>query len=296
MKKTPFQIAVIDMQMPFMDGETLGRAMKADSRLASMKLVLLTSLGTRGDAKHFAEVGFDAYLTKPVRHLELKGVLSAVWGKEGEKLPAMRTIATRHTVRETQGLFADRKARILVAEDNFTNQQVALGILKKMGLRADAVGNGSEALKALETIPYDLVLMDVQMPEMDGMDATRRIRDPGSTVLDHHIPIVAMTAHAMTGDREKCLETGMDGYVAKPISPPRSCRCSGKTSSWRKRGETEDRDLGPGTRRQRTQGFQNGAPSLEPSDYAGKPYGRRGVAWHDHGGFSGGHSRTDRKA
>jgi CheY-like chemotaxis protein/HPt (histidine-containing phosphotransfer) domain-containing protein len=109
--------------------------------------------------------------------------------------------------------------RILLAEDNLTNQQVALGILKKLGLRADAVGNGAEAVRALETVPYDLVLMDVQMPEMDGLEATTRIRDPRSAVLHHGIPIIAMTAHAMQDDRDRCLKAGMDDYVTKPISP-----------------------------------------------------------------------------
>jgi CheY-like chemotaxis protein/HPt (histidine-containing phosphotransfer) domain-containing protein len=109
--------------------------------------------------------------------------------------------------------------RILLAEDNVTNQQVALGILKKLGLRADAVADGAEAIRALETIAYDLVLMDVQMPEMDGLEATARIRDPRSSVLHHRVPIIAMTAHAMQGDRDRCLEAGMDDYVTKPISP-----------------------------------------------------------------------------
>ena len=128
-------------------------------------------------------------------------------------------ITTRLAARETLNLFAGRKARILLAEDNITNQQVAVGILKKFGLRADAVANGAEALQALETIPYDLVLMDVQMPVMDGLEATRQIRDPQSAVRHHAIPIIAMTAHAMQGDRERCLEAGMNDYLSKPVSP-----------------------------------------------------------------------------
>ncbi len=216
----PFRLAVIDMQMPGMDGETLGRVIRADARLDDTRMVMLTSLGTRGDARHFEEIGFSAYATKPVRHEELKSVLSLALAElEGAK-PMPRNIVTRHTARETLNLFAGCKARILLAEDNITNQQVALGILKKLGLRADAVANGAEALKALETIPYDLVLMDVQMPVMDGIEATHQIRDSESAHLpNHRIPIIAMTAHAMQGDRDRCLEAGMDDYVSKPVVP-----------------------------------------------------------------------------
>jgi CheY-like chemotaxis protein/HPt (histidine-containing phosphotransfer) domain-containing protein len=109
--------------------------------------------------------------------------------------------------------------RILLAEDNITNQEVAVGILKKLGLRANTVANGMEAVKALEILPYDLVLMDVLMPEMDGLEATRQIRNPQSAVLNHQIPIIAMTANAMKGDREECLAAGMNDYVSKPVSP-----------------------------------------------------------------------------
>jgi PAS domain S-box-containing protein len=131
---------------------------------------------------------------------------------EGDCRPK-QTIATPRTIRKLRrGEF-----RILLTEDNITNQQLVLGILKKMGLRAEAVANGAEALKALETIPYDLVLMDVQMPEMDGIEATRQIRDPHSAVPNHGIPVIAMTAHAMQGDRELCLEAGMNDYLAKPV-------------------------------------------------------------------------------
>jgi PAS domain S-box-containing protein len=215
----PFRIAVIDMQMPGMDGETLGRTIKADARLAGTRMVMLTSLGTRGDARRLEAIGFEAYATKPIRHLELKTVLSLALAERDRAEPTSRPIATRHTARETlKQRFADRKARILLAEDNITNQKVALGILKTLGLRADAVANGAEAVQALVTLPYDLVLMDVQMPEMDGLEATRHIRNPQSAVLNRRIPIIAMTAHAMQGDRERCLEAGMSDYVPKPVS------------------------------------------------------------------------------
>ncbi len=214
----PFRIAVIDMQMPDVDGEAVGRAIHADERLAGTRTVMLTALGKRGEARCFQEAGFAAYVTKPIRHQELKTVLSMVLtGREWTE-PALRPTHVGHTVREARGLFARRKARILLAEDNITNQQVALGMLKRLGLRADPVANGLEALKALETVAYDLVLMDSQMPLMDGFETTRQIRNPQSGTINHKVAIIAMTAHAMQGDREKCLAAGMDDYVSKPVS------------------------------------------------------------------------------
>ncbi len=209
-----FVAAILDMQMPDMDGTDVARAIKADDTLKDIRLVLLTSLGQRGDARQMEEIGFSAYLMKPARQSDLFDSLSTVLA--GSQLGrGARHIVTRHAVREMRR----GAVRILLAEDNVTNQQVALGILNKLGLRADAVGDGAQAIHSLETVPYGLVLMDVQMPEMDGFEATRRIRDPGSAVLDHAVPIIAMTAHAMQGDRELCLEAGMDDYVTKPISP-----------------------------------------------------------------------------
>ena len=216
----PFRIALIDMQMPGMDGETLGRSIKADPRLGDIRMVMLTSVGERGDAQRFEEIGFAAYATKPIRHQELKTVLSLVLVERdgGKRTPP--SIVTRHLARETQQsrFAAMRHARILLAEDNITNQEVALGVLQGLGLSADAVFNGVEAVKALETTPYDLVLMDCQMPEMDGYQATARIRDPQSKCRNTAIPIIAMTANAMQGDREKCLDAGMNDYITKPIS------------------------------------------------------------------------------
>ncbi|MBN1141232.1 MAG: response regulator [Deltaproteobacteria bacterium] len=216
----PFRIAVIDMQMPGMDGATVGCLIRQDPDLAEIRLVMLTSLAARGDARRFADLGFAAYATKPIQHEELRGVLSLAL-KSGEAgAPAPRAIVTRHTVRESWNRFQGSGARLLLAEDNITNQQVALALLRKMGLQADAVADGAEAVKALEAIPYDLVLMDVQMPRLDGFAASRIIRDPASAVRDHGIPIIALTAHAMEGDRERCLEAGMNDFVPKPVSPP----------------------------------------------------------------------------
>ena len=210
----PFRAAILDMQMPVMDGATLAQTIKADETLKDTRLVLMTSLGQRGDARKMEQIGFAAYLIKPARQSELFDCLATVLADTPVAQPE-RPIITRHIIRELRS----GVVRILLAEDNITNQQVAIGILKKLGLRADPVANGEEAINALKTIPYDLVLMDVQMPVMDGLDATRQIRNPRSAVKNHNIPIIAMTAHAMQGDRERCLKAGMNDYVTKPVNP-----------------------------------------------------------------------------
>jgi PAS domain S-box-containing protein len=207
----PYRVAIIDMQMPDMDGESLGRVIRLDAKLADTRLVMLTSLGARGDAKRLQELGFSGYAVKPIRREELRGVLCLALAGGEDKSP--RPIATRHAARETLSMFSHRNARILLAEDNITNQKVALGILKKIGLQAEAVANGRQALDALEARSYDLVLMDVQMPELDGLEATRRIRRSRH----RDIPVIAMTAHAMQGDKDKCLKAGMNDYLTKPI-------------------------------------------------------------------------------
>ena len=211
----PFRIALVDMQMPVMDGATLGGKIKADPDLNPTRLVMLTSAGMRGDASRLKAIGFSAYLNKPVKKSHLYDCLVTVLGIPSTPSRERSTpIITRYGLEEAK----KRRVRILVAEDNVVNQKVALHILQKLGYRADAVADGREAVMALETIPYDLVLMDVQMPQMDGFEATGVIRDPASRVRNHHIPVIAMTAHAMKGDREKCLEAGMDDYVSKPVT------------------------------------------------------------------------------
>jgi PAS domain S-box-containing protein len=210
---SPFQLAVLDMMMPGMDGATLGHAILADETLKSMPLVMMTSLGQRGDAHRFREMGFAAYLIKPVRQSDLYDCLVAVL--TGKRQEEKHTLITRHSLRDVRR----SNARILLVEDNLTNQEVACGMLGRMGWKADVTPSGKQALLMLETQPYDLVLMDVQMPEMDGYEATRRIRDPNSKVLNRNIPIIATTAHAMQGDAEKCLAAGMSDYISKPIDP-----------------------------------------------------------------------------
>ncbi|MFO7602029.1 MAG: response regulator, partial [Candidatus Desulfacyla sp.] len=233
----PFKVVLVSMQRPDVDGEGFCRAVKADRHLAEIPLILLTPLGVRGEARRFREMGFSGYLPRPVRHSDLFDMLSQVLGG----LPAGHdSLVTRHSVREQKRLEGAAEARILLVEDNLTNQQVALGILKQLGFHADVAGNGMEAMEALKGTSYDLVLMDIQMPVMDGLEATRRIRaleseaqsskpkgKGGSVRLSAsgfqlsaqsgQIPIVAMTAHALAGDRERCLAAGMNDHIAKPV-------------------------------------------------------------------------------
>jgi PAS domain S-box-containing protein len=221
----PYKIAILDLQMPVMDGAMLGQAIKSNEHLFGTHLVLLTSLGERGDANRCEKIGFSGYLAKPLRHVDLFNVLSTILLKEvphrkGDTAPLVNPpIVTRHSAREVRRESIGKGSRILIVEDNITNQLVGVGILKSMGLNADVVVNGIEALKVLERVDYDLVLMDVQMPVMDGFEATKRIRDLHSPVMNHNVPIIAMTAHAMQSDRKRCLDSGMNDYLSKPINP-----------------------------------------------------------------------------
>jgi signal transduction histidine kinase/CheY-like chemotaxis protein len=212
---TPFDVALLDKVMPRIDGETLGRQIRQDPAISQTLLVMLTSAAERGDATRMKEIGFAAYLPKPVDPSDLHDALATIAGREAMASGADPQLVTRHSLAEDR----QHKIRILVAEDNPINQTVALGLLGRMGYTADAVANGREAIEALECEHYDIVLMDVQMPEMDGLEATRIIRNPSSVVIDHNVPIIAMTAHAMTGDRDRCLAAGMDDYLSKPVRP-----------------------------------------------------------------------------
>jgi PAS domain S-box-containing protein len=211
----PYDLAILDMMMPEIDGETLGRNIQADPAIAGTLLVMLTSIGERGDAVRLKEAGFTSYLTKPVRGSQLYQCLGMALGLRDSGADTKKApLVTVHTLAEHR-----RRLRVLVAEDNVVNQMVALKILEKLGCLGEAVSNGQEALDALERGGYDLVLMDIQMPEMDGIAATQAIRERES-VSGAHIPIIAMTAHAMAGDRERCLGAGMDNYVSKPVRAP----------------------------------------------------------------------------
>jgi len=210
--REPFAAALLDMHMPGMDGAELGRRIKNDPDIKSTRLVMLTSLGRRGDAEALAGVGFSGYLPKPIRPALLRKCLALVMGREEPSTGFDQALITRHTVAET----ARRRLRVLVAEDNTINRIIAIKMLEKLGHVAEGVTNGMDAIESLRGMPYDLVLMDCQMPVMDGFEATRIIRDPGSGVRNPRVPIIAITAHAMKGDRDLCINAGMNDYVSKP--------------------------------------------------------------------------------
>ena len=209
----PYDLALLDMQMPEMDGLTLARAIKATPAIAKTRLIMLTSLGQQPGSGELKDAGIEAYLTKPVKQARLFTCLAEVMGAAGleepivNRTPASALAPTAHLT------------RILLAEDNGVNRLVAAGQLAKLGYHADTVANGAEALDLLKRIPYDVILMDCQMPEMDGYQATRLIREHQSRAGNNspRTHIIAMTANALQGDREKCLAAGMDDYISKPV-------------------------------------------------------------------------------
>ncbi|MEM8558920.1 MAG: response regulator, partial [Bacteroidota bacterium] len=203
-----FDIAVLDMHMPGMDGVALADALRDRPATATLPLVLLSSVGTEYASRDV----FAATLNKPVHLDRFRRALTGALGATPDR-PRARAAATRDAA--TQLGHGAAGLRVLVAEDNATNQRVALQLLRKLGLRADVVANGAEAVRAVQTVPYDVVLMDVQMPILDGLAATRQIR--ALLPADEQPHIIAVTANAMQGHREQCLEAGMDAYIAKPI-------------------------------------------------------------------------------
>jgi len=206
----PYHIVLLDMQMPGMDGEQTARAIKSDPAVKDVKILILTSMGQRGDAVRLEALGCSGYLLKPVKQQMLFDAVVAVLGRKEEQAPR---IITRHLISEQRKL----GLRLLLAEDNPINQKLAIVVLQKAGYSVDAVENGIQALEKVKTNQYSLVLMDVQMPDMDGFEATSHIRAWEQNT-GQHIPIIAMTAHAMSGDRERCLDAGMDDYVTKPVN------------------------------------------------------------------------------
>jgi CheY-like chemotaxis protein/HPt (histidine-containing phosphotransfer) domain-containing protein len=208
----PFRVVLLDMQMPEVDGEQTLRLIKADPLAQDALVIILTSMGERGDAARLESGGCSGYLLKPIKQFHLLDAISLVLGQQRRKSPTHQLI-TRHTLTENRR----SQARILLAEDNPINQKLAVTILQKAGYSVDVVDSGEHALEALRQSRYSLVLMDVQMPGMDGLETTRRYREQEPP--DFHLPIVAMTAHVMKGDRELCLNSGMDDYLGKPLEP-----------------------------------------------------------------------------
>lgn len=212
----PFPLAVLDMQMPEVDGETLGRWIKADPQLAETQLVMMTSLGLGDHSRRAAEIGFAAYLVKPVKQSRLQEALVMALGKSSglsTSLLGMSPVLPQTTPREDR---PRQSLRILLAEDNPVNQKVALRQLESLGYKADVVANGQEVLDLLQQVRYDLILMDCQMPVMDGYEATRRLRQQERRS-GHRTVVIAITANAMQEDRERCLQAGMDDYLSKPV-------------------------------------------------------------------------------
>ena len=205
-----YPLILLDAQMPVMDGFALAQWIKKNPESRAATIMMLSSAGQRGDAKRCREIGVSAYLPKPIRQSELlDAILTALDTKSLAQ--SSRPLVTRHSLREDSN-----RLRILLAEDNAVNQVLAVRLLEKRGHRVTVAGNGKDALAALIRNSFDLVLMDVQMPQMNGFEATAAIREKEKSS-GHHLPIIAMTAHAMVGDKERCLEAGMDGYLTKPI-------------------------------------------------------------------------------
>ncbi len=229
-KSERLDLAIIDMQMPGMNGADLGERIRNDKEFSYLKLVMMTSMAHRGDAKFFAEKGFQVYFPKPVTTDDLFKALSVV-STGGEALEYAEPLITSHYLRainHNENFDSSKKTiflkdtRILLVEDNIVNQEVAKDLLEEgMGISVVIAGNGIEAIDLLRDMeseaPFHVVLMDCQMPEMDGYEATRAIREGVSGIENNSIPIIAMTANAMKGDRDKCLEAGMDDYISKPV-------------------------------------------------------------------------------
>jgi signal transduction histidine kinase/DNA-binding response OmpR family regulator len=210
----PYRLILTDMHMPGMDGFALVERIREKPELATATIMMLTSAGHRGDALRCQQLGVAAYLLKPIRQSELREAIARVLGAHEQE--GAIPLITRFSLQDARE--PGTSLRVLLAEDNMVNQRLAVRMLEKRGHHVAVAGNGREALEALQKEVFDVVFMDVQMPEMDGLEATAaiRVKEKGT---GHHQTIIALTAHAMKGDREKCLAAGMDGYVSKPIRP-----------------------------------------------------------------------------
>jgi signal transduction histidine kinase/DNA-binding response OmpR family regulator len=210
----PYGLILLDMHMPNMDGFQLVERIRERPELSTATIMMLTSAGHRGDAERCKALGISAYLLKPIRQSELREAIARALGSK-EQSGAIPLI-TRYSLYDARD--PNSVLRVLLVEDNAVNQRLATRMLEKRGHRVVLAGNGREALEAYSKGSFDLILMDVQMPEIDGLEATAAIREKENGT-NTHLPVVALTAHAVKGDREKCLAAGMDGYLTKPIKP-----------------------------------------------------------------------------
>ncbi len=204
----PYDIAIIDMLIPNMDGETLGKKIKADSHLKDTILVMMASIGRRGDATRLKDLGFAGYLSKPAKQNQIYKCLLKVLNEKPIEGTTASEIVTKYSL-------AEKTIQVLVAEDNIGNQKVITKMLEKRGCKVHCVTNGKEAVIAVKELPFNLVLMDCQMPEMDGFEATKLIKNPDEKY--GNIPIIALTAGAMKEDYDRCMASGMDDYLSKPV-------------------------------------------------------------------------------
>jgi CheY-like chemotaxis protein len=219
----PFDVAILDYHMPHMDGLAVARTITSDPLLRRSRLILLTSIGVRGEAEQAKQAGVSAYLTKPIHRGHLYDCLCQLVNRPSEtsagvpgelvQTSTQEVLLTRHVLKEVTSA---SRPRILVAEDNIVNQKVAVGQLDKLGYRVDVVTTGREAVEAVARVDYALVFMDCLMPDMDGFEATAWIRKAESN-RGQRLPIIAMTANAMPEDHQRCVAAGMDDYLSKPV-------------------------------------------------------------------------------
>ena len=216
---SPFDFIITDFQLPDMNGEALAKQIRNDHLLANTTLVLLTSLPRKGDGEQMRQLGFAGYLTKPAAPHDIPDMISKI--RRAQSTGQEIGLVTRHSLQNERHDRRDKlklvKTNILLVEDNAVNQMIATAMLNNYGIIVTPAGNGIEALELFQNNQFDLIFMDCQMPEMDGLEASRRIRDEERRFSRKHTPIIAFTANAMEGDKDKCLAAGMDDYLSKPI-------------------------------------------------------------------------------
>ncbi len=257
-KGEPYRIVLLDMQMPGMDGEQTARQILSDPDGKRVRIIVMASVGHRSEAARWKALGCAGYLTKPIKQKTLFNALVSALDREPAAAGAERAVSSSGPSQSQR-----RGMRLLLAEDNPVNQKLAAVLLQKVGYTVETVENGAQALEKISREHYDAVLMDVQMPEMDGFEATRQIRQRESG--SQHLPIIAMTAHALKEDRDRCLDAGMDDYVSKPLEPQALLNVLDR---WIGAGSLEAETVGAGEENEQV--FEAGTPQVESMDPAGQ--------------------------